>query len=182
MTTPPDRQPLLLVVTGRPGSGKTTLSRTVTRKLQASYLRLDAIETAIETWRDRRPVGPEGYAVAFQLARSNLELGRDVIIDAVCPVPESRSGWRELAADSGARLLIMELVVADEDEHRRRVTDRRPDMAGQRVPSWSEVLDADWVPWDTSRDGPHTVVDATSSEDALRSALKLIKEVDHARR
>ncbi|HEY9293865.1 MAG TPA: AAA family ATPase [Microlunatus sp.] len=172
-----DRRPLLVLVVGRPGSGKTTLSKALTQALGASYLRLDAIETAIESWRgDRRSVGPEGYAVAFQLARSNLELGRDVIVDAVCPVPESRSAWRDLAADSTARLLVLELVVPDTEEHRRRVHQRRPDMPDQQVPSWSEVLEAEWVAWDAARDGDRTIIDATSSAEALRVARSLIQE------
>jgi predicted kinase len=167
--------PRLIVVAGRPGTGKTTLSRTIARRLGATYLRIDAIETALQVVRgDSGPVGPEGYTVAHLVARTNLELGSDVVVDAVCPVPESRAPWSTTAEEAGGRLIMLETSLTDPVEHRRRVSERRPDMPGQRVPSWSDVTSWAWAPWDDRRDGPRAVIDTTVAEDAAAQALHLI--------
>jgi predicted kinase len=181
----PQRGPRLMVITGLPGTGKTTLSAAVAKRLGASYVRIDAIETAVvvaaedfgigELGRGSlTDVGPVGYVVAHQLAAGNLLIGHDVVVDAVCPVPESRSGWADLATTCGARLIMIETVLSDRAEHRRRVQQRRPDMPRQQVPTWEDVEAGEWAPWDETRDGPRTVIDTTSAETALASALKII--------
>ena len=58
--------------------------------------RVDAAETALA--RTGVDVDIEGYAVIHELAVSNLELGIDVVVDAVNAVPEAGLG--------GARPLI----------------------------------------------------------------------------
>jgi predicted kinase len=162
----------LIVITGRPGTGKTTLSKAMAEVLPSAYLRIDAIETALQTARDDlREIGPEGYVVAHYLARSNLELGRDVIVDAVCPVPEARTAWAATAAACDARLIIFQTSLTDEREHARRVGERLPDLEGQRVPRWSEVIDSEWMPWVEARDGRRCLIDTTSRAEALASAL-----------
>lgn len=172
--------PRLILVVGLPGTGKTTLSRAIAEDLSATYLRIDAIETAIQVARsDGSQVGPEGYFVAHFLARANLELGRDVVVDAVCPVPESRTGWSETARGCGAKLIIFETSLPDLAEHRRRVQERRPDMAGQQVPTWESVEALDWAPWDDERDGSRTVVDTTSRTAARARAHAVLRTHDH---
>jgi predicted kinase len=110
----------LIVFGGLPGTGKTTLSREVARRCGAVYLRIDTIEQSI---RATLPVemGAAGYAVAMALARQNLSIGQTVVADAVNPVDEARGAWREIAAQLGARVLEIEVVCSDVQEHRRRV-------------------------------------------------------------
>ena len=162
-----------MVLAGRPGTGKTTLARQLAPALRAAYLRVDAIETALGAG-DVRAAGPEGYAVAHLLARSNLELGTDVVVDAVCPVPESRTAWFATARAAGARLVVLETVLDDVAEHRRRVETRRPDLPGQRVPAWSEVEHGAYAQWDTARDGARTPVLTTAADAALAAALRAV--------
>ncbi len=85
------RQPLLVVLAGRPGTGKTTLGQALASELRAAFLRIDAIETAVvRCGLAQPPVGPVGYAVAHEIAAATLALGTPVVIDAVNPVPEAR--------------------------------------------------------------------------------------------
>lgn len=159
-----DTTPKLIVLSGRPGTGKTTLATAFARHVRACYLRVDAAETALE--RTGLTVGTEGYAVIHELAVSNLLLGLDVVVDAVNPVPEARAGWRESADRARARLLQVETWLPDPLEHRRRVEARTPDMPDQLVPSWDEVEGQTWTPWDTERDGPRALIETSDSRQA----------------
>lgn len=157
-------RPLLLVLAGLPGTGKTTLSRRLSRERGACYLRVDVVETALV--REGATVGATGYVVVHELAVSNLLLGNDVVVDAVNPVPEARVGWSECAARGGAELVVVETVLPDLVEHQRRVEERLPDLPDQVVPTWQQVQARDYVPWQEERDGPRLVVDTTDSEAA----------------
>ncbi|GAA4424265.1 AAA family ATPase [Georgenia halophila] len=163
----------LIVVVGRPGTGKTTLARALSERLGAMYLRVDAVEAALRRVQGHDP-GVAGYAVVHELAEANLRLGRDVVVDAVCPVPEARGSWVVTAAAAGAEVTVLVTHLPDDREHERRVTQRRPDLAGQHVPTWPEVRAARWEPWDRARDGPSTEVDTTSSGAALERALRVL--------
>ena len=159
---------MLIVFAGLPGVGKTTISRAVARRLAATWLRIDAIEQAIRDAGVAGGIGPAGYAAAQAIAEANLALGRTVVADCVNPVPESRDGWRAVAARAGARILDVEVVCSDVAEHRRRVETRRCDIPGLVVPTWQSVAGQDYRAWDR----PHLVLDSAVREpDDLVAAV-----------
>ncbi|AZC30426.1 AAA family ATPase [Pseudomonas chlororaphis] len=137
---------MLIVFSGLPGSGKTTIARALASHLRATYLRIDTIE---QTLRDGglAEVGKAGYEVAIALARSNLALGNRVVADCVNPVAESRQAWQGIAKAEQSPLLNVEVVCTDIAEHRRRVESRGADVPGLRPPSWQSVLDHDYQAW-----------------------------------
>lgn len=162
--------PLLVVLAGQPGTGKTTLARRLASELHAAYLRIDAIETAIIRCRlGRPPLGPIGYVVARELAAATLSLGTPVVIDAVNPVPEARAGWHLL--ETVGALVVFETMLPDPAEHRRRVEQRRPDLVDQDLPTWAQVEASEYEQWDQHRDGPRHLVDMTRTEPAVALAL-----------
>src|SRR6266545_8197599 len=121
---------MLIVLSGLPGTGKTTIARELAHELAAVYLRIDSIEQSI---RDAgRPVEGEGYRVAYAVAEDNLRLGRIVIADCVNPWPLTRGEWRSVADRADVRAADVEVVCSDTDEHRRRVESRTADIAGYR--------------------------------------------------
>ncbi|MDP9512043.1 AAA family ATPase [Pseudomonas protegens] len=137
---------MLIVFSGLPGSGKTTIARTLAPHLGATYLRIDSIEQGL---RDAGlpEVGKAGYQIALQLAEANLALGNPVLADCVNPVAESRQAWSDLAQRLGVLLLDVEVICSDPREHRRRVETRQVDVPGLQAPSWQSVLDHDYQAW-----------------------------------
>jgi len=166
---------MLVVLSGLPGTGKTTIGKALAAKRSAAYVRVDEIEYALKKhFGFEHEVGAAGYVIAFAIASSNLKLGNLVIADSVNPVPESRQGWREVVRDiEGARLLEVEVICSDEDEHRRRVEGRAPDIAGFTLPTWSSVTSHDYVPWTE----PRLRVD-TALLGALEAVAAIEKQIE----
>ncbi|WNZ76796.1 AAA family ATPase [Pseudomonas sp. P105] len=140
---------MLIVFSGLPGTGKTTIANDLAATTGAMYLRIDTIEQAIRnSGALAQDVGRSGYMVANELARSNLRLGRTVIVDCVNPVLESRIAWSEIASQASVRLANIQVLCSDKDEHRRRVETRMVDVPGLTPPTWQSVLDHEYEPWD----------------------------------
>jgi predicted kinase len=140
---------VLVVLSGLPGVGKTTIAREVARAIQAVHVRIDSIEAALRRagWR----VEGEGYAVGYAVAEDNLRLGHTVIADSVNPWPLTRSEWRSVADRAGVRAVDVEIMCSDLDEHKRRIQSRSADITGHRLPAWPEVLNRDYRAWDGER-------------------------------
>lgn len=164
------RPAVLHVLGGLPGCGKSTLARALAGRVGAVWLRVDTIEQSI---RDAGGtfVGPEGYLVAAAVARDNLADGRDVVVDAVNPLPVTREGFREAARSAGARLHEIEVHCSDPAEHRRRVEHRLAEVPGLRLPTWDEVVAREFVPWPEAR---RLDTSARSAEESLEDLVELL--------
>ena len=139
----------LVILSGLPGVGKTTIARALGVALSAVHIRIDSIEQALRN--AGLTVDEHGYRVAYAVAEDNLRLGRTVVADCVNPWPLTRRKWQAVASRAVARAISVELVCSDIDEHKRRVESRSPDIDRHRVPTWSEVLAHDYRPWDSER-------------------------------
>ena len=142
---------LLLVFGGLPGAGKSQVSRAVADAIGATWLRIDTIEVALA--RSGVAVGPRpaGYVVGQAVAADQLRSGRDVVVDAVNGLRVARTGWSNVAADTAASIRFVEVRCSDPDEHRRRVEERQADIPGHVLPTWEQVRDRDWEPWEEQR-------------------------------
>ena len=147
------RRPLLVVVGGLPAVGKTAVCRALlgerpmTRPM--TWLRVDSIEQALRRSGEMAPgmPGGAGYYAAAAVAGDVLSTGGDVLVECVNPLPITRRLWERTAVDAGSRLLQVELVCSDRDEHRRRVEQRVSDIEGLVLPDWRDVLQRDYAPW-----------------------------------
>ena len=140
---------MLVVLSGLPGVGKTTIARELAAAVDGVHVRVDSIEQALRN--AGMTVESEGYCVAYAVAEDNLRLGRIVVADCVNPWPLTREAWRAVAHRAGVGAVDVEIVCSDLDEHRRRVESRSSDIAGHRLPTWTEVVERDYRPWGSER-------------------------------
>ena len=135
-------------------------------------MRVDEVEAPFI--RSNVDVGGLGYEAVAGLARSNLDLGRDVAVDLVNPLPLTRAMWRDAAARTGAKLVAVECVLADRKEHRRRVVSRSADLEGVSPPTWAEVEGREYIPWDEERDGERLRLDMADLDVAAASLIETV--------
>lgn len=143
---------MLIVIGGLPGTGKSTIGRELVARWSSVYLRIDTIEHALRAaLGGAEDVGPAGYFVAYELAKSNLALGMPVVADCVNPLAVTREAWRAVAASASSLLLEVEIVCSDLTEHRSRVEGREADIRGFTLPTWEAVMCRDYEEWAIER-------------------------------
>jgi len=164
----------LVVFGGLPGTGKTTLSAGLARRLRATYLRVDAFENGLLTAglvAAQAGIGPAGYILANGVARNCLLERLDVVVDAVNPVEIARDGWRTLAAETRSELTFVEVTCSDPRVHRGRVEGRVADLPGWLVPDWASVRTHPYEPWQGERLVVDNVGDPATLVAMIETAL-----------
>ena len=127
-------EPMLIVVSGAPGSGKTTLARRVADDLGWLLISKDAIKESLadagglpRTVEESSRLGDAAYAVMFTLASRTLEAGGIAILDSNFRHGRSET---ELATVAGGRPVRVLHCVADpatiERRYRGRAATRHP--------------------------------------------------------
>jgi predicted kinase len=148
--------PILIVVGGLPATGKSTVASALARRAGFAFVRVDRIEQAIiDATELTQPLGPVGYLVAYGVAAEQLRHGISVVAESVNPLGITRDAWRGVAADNAARVLEVELICSDQAMHAGRVRTREVDVPGLRQPTWQQILDREYEPWDRG----HLVID-----------------------
>jgi predicted kinase len=130
------REPVLVLMHGLSGSGKTSVSSRLLRRLPAVRVRSDIERKRLlgldGTARTRSPVGGGAYAGDVSrrtyarlhaIAATALAHGFDVVVDAAFLDPEPRAPYDALAHDRGARFCIVDCT-APVEELRRRIAAR----------------------------------------------------------
>lgn len=165
----------LIVVSGLPGTGKSTVAAALAAHLEATWLSIDPIEDALlgaglpPSWE----TGVAAYAAARVMAEQNLARGRTVVVDAVNDSEAARNTWRSAAATAGAMLQFVLLSLDDEAEHRRRLEGRVRALRHVPEPTWDQVR-ARAASYEAWRDGACLHVSAAESVDRIVDGM-LIK-------
>jgi hypothetical protein len=147
--------PALVLVTGLQGTGKSALAAGIAEALRAPVLAWDWVMAALTPFESVqqafRTMGREeyrgvGWALLLQTARLQLVNGTSVVLDGLGFDGEIARA-RELAAELGARSLVVLTACANEELQRARVEGRRRGIPGWHELSWDDVLRtrARWV-------------------------------------
>ena len=141
------RRPVLVVLAGLPGAGKTAVAHALAVDGRFAHVRIDTAHQALADAGalDSAQVAP--YAVGMAAARDLLAGGLDVVADAVNPVAAARAGWDGVASQVGAAVLRIELLCSDPALHRERVEFRESDVPGLVKPTWAAVEQREYEPW-----------------------------------
>jgi hypothetical protein len=158
-------KPRLVLVTGLPGTGKSTVAEAIADRIGAPVLAHDWAMSALRPYPevqsalDRMPMGHRavGWSTLHALARSQLRAGRSVILDGVARADELRT-CREIAHDEDASMVVIATQCSDPSVHRSRVEGRQ-----RLIPNWHEL---DWVGVVPSRATWESPDDADLSLDA----------------
>ncbi len=128
----------LLALKGLPGTGKTTLARSLSRNLRWPLVDKDDIKDVLHGHCDS---GPLSYEAMFAVAHRQLSLGLDVICDSPLAYLESYANACALAQATGAMLLVLETTLTDYSLWEQRIEQRKSDpaqlAAGHRVVDWA---------------------------------------------
>lgn len=164
----------LIVFSGLPGTGKTTLAETIGREMRIPVFAFDWLMSVIvpfDILPSNRVSAEIGYGLLTRLAERQLTLGQSAILDSVAGLAAGREQWRVLAAAYGATFYAIETICSDEALQRSRIEGRT-----RGIPNWYELT---WANVEQSRanfqawDGARLVVDAV---EPLAQNLERIRE------
>jgi predicted kinase len=141
--------PTLLLVTGPPGTGKSTLAERAAELLDAPVLgwdwamaaltAFDPVQTGLRRLShiEHRRVG---WSILWNLATAQLRLGRSAVLDGVAREVEV-AATRHVARAAGARCLVVLTACSDEAVHRSRIDGRTRGIPGWYELDWNHVAD-----------------------------------------
>jgi predicted kinase len=140
----------LIVLSGMPGVGKSTVADALVRLHPAVRLSIDDVEEAmLACGLPPEGTGVAAYEVVRAAAEQNLLLGLDVVVDAVNDSEPARETWSRAAGATRAALVMAVLSTDDAMLHRGRLEGRKRPFVRIAEPTWSAVEQrtAATAPW-----------------------------------
>jgi len=128
--------PALMLLNGAPGSGKSTLAALLAASTPGALcLDIDLLKHSLGGWEaDLHASGLQARRLAIALIRQHLADGHDVILGQYLARTPFLEELAQLAADSGARLIEVVLLVDEATlSERLSARRRRPDRPEQRA-------------------------------------------------
>jgi predicted kinase len=148
----------LIIFSGLPGTGKSTLAEAVGKTLRIPVFAKDWLEATLlrsylKPTRADKSLGFAGYELLTILAQRQLMLGQSVILDSVAASQTIRSTWVQLAEQYHSSCRVIECICSDESLHQARLKERKRNIPGWHELEWSEVerVRGYYLPWEGER-------------------------------
>ena len=148
----------LILFSGLPGTGKSTLAEAVARDVgipvfAKDWLEATLVRSELKPVNEGKSLGFAGYELLTTLAERQLMLGQSVILDSVAASRTIRTTWRQLSDQYGADWRVIECIWSDETVHRLRLKERKRNIPGWHELEWSEVerVLRYYLPWEEQR-------------------------------
>lgn len=122
----------LIAMKGHPATGKSAVAETLARRLRVPLIDKDDIKDYVLEMPDANELA---YRIMWRIVETQLSLGLSVIAVSPLSYPNGYARAQEIAAQRGARLLIVETVL-DEAEWRRRLDARQPGDSTHKISGW----------------------------------------------
>ena len=144
----------LIVFSGLPGTGKSTLAEAIGRRFgipvfAKDWLEASMLRSGLKPTDKNKSLGYAGYELLTILAQRQLMLGQSVILDSVAATKSIRSEWRRLAKRYQAEWRVIECICSDKSIHQARLITRQRGIPGWHELDWSEVerVEKYYMPW-----------------------------------
>lgn len=172
----------LLLITGPPGTGKSTLADAAAGELDAPVLGWDWAMASLTQFApiqetiagmshlDHRRVG---WAILWNLATAQLRRGSSVVLDGVARDLEV-TGTRQLADENGARSIVVVTCCRDVELHRSRVEGRVRGIPGWHELDWGHVATL-LERWEEPSDGDLVLDAVRPLADNVDELLSLLR-------
>lgn len=135
----------LIVFTGLPGTGKSSLAEEVGKRLSIpvfakDWLEATLVQSELVASNIDKPLGSAGYQLLTVLAERQLVLEQSVILDSVASTQSIRNTWKQLVKKYQAEWRVVECICSDESLHCSRLAGRQRYIPGWHELSWLEVV------------------------------------------
>jgi len=166
-----NKEPVLYIFSGLPATGKSTLAKIFSRKINAIYLRIDTIEQGIRDLCNFN-VQSEGYGLAYRIIEDNLKIGNNVISDQCNPIKFTRREFNNIAIKNNCKFINIETICSDKDEHKNRIESRKTEIENLVLPTWEDIQNRKYEQWDEE----HIVIDTANKkiEECIKELMEKI--------
>jgi predicted kinase len=132
-----EAQPTLVIFSGLPGTGKSTIAYQLAQKLHWPLLVIDDVIGEVPE-NPNLAFWDSKVAVLLDLVETQLSLGLDVIVESVF-MNMDRQYAQELARKHHARFLPIYVFVSDNEIWEERVTARCKNPNNKHTATWEQV-------------------------------------------
>ena len=172
--------PMLIVLAGVSGTGKSTVGATLAARIGAAYVSSDVVRKFLAGIPARKHVPADRTAEIYGSemttrtyeelrlrAATHLVAGRAVVLDATHSKAADRSAVLQIAHDAEVPALIVELLIADDDAL-ARITDRASDpLVTSDATAEVYARQAETFEPISTSEGVHLALDASQNVDDL---------------